>query len=80
MATPTTELRLRVAQLVGDLGHLVSHFDTIDEIDRNACNAGRDAEAILAELTDAHFVADVMVARTIELSKACEQLIVKGGA
>jgi hypothetical protein len=74
--TPTTDLRLRVAQIIGDLGALITHCDTIDEIDRNPSPHSNDVEVIMAELGDAHFTADVLVGRAIELSKATEQLTI----
>lgn len=63
-------IRLRVAALIGDLGALISHLDTHDELVRNPRIGMFDEDNLLVReaLTDAHHCADVAVARCYEMA------------
>lgn len=75
----TLDLRLRIVALMGDLGAIITHLDTIDEVFRNPSTAAQDIDITNAEYSDAHFAADVAVARMIELAETIEQATSKGG-
>lgn len=70
MSTTTTELRLRVAQIIGDLGAVISHLDTFDEIARNPSTPDRDSVPSREALNDAHMAADVATGHCDELTAA----------
>jgi hypothetical protein len=68
----TNAIRLRVVALIGDLGALISHLDTHDELVRNP-NIGKPVEdsfLVKEALTEAHHCANIAVARCYEMAEA----------